>query len=274
MPLTGDNRAVRPPAPLRISNPPLDDDAVGALLSRVLGAAARVGGSGVVVFDLDSTLLDNRPRQAQIMREYGRAAQLAELAACETGHWRSWDERVAMANAGLPDAAIDEHAAPFKRFWFDRFFTSEYCALDAPIAGAPGYVRAVAARGARVRYVTGRHEAMRHGTARSLRRADFPEADGDRVALWMKPDLDEDDGAYKRRIHGRLDALGQVVAAFDNEPRHINDYRERFADAICVHLATDHSPDAVRVEAGIPSIPDFRSHLSADGALVGYSRGE
>lgn len=257
MRMTGDNRAVRPPAPLRISNPPLDDDAVGALLSRVLGAAARVGGSGVVVFDLDSTLLDNRPRQAQIMREYGRAAQLAELAACETGHWRSWDERVAMANAGLPDAAIDEHAAPFKRFWFDRFFTSEYCALDQPIAGAVEYTRAVADTGAQLVYVTGRPEDMRDGTLNVFTSRGFPQPGGDRARLIMKPTLMEGDDIYKIRIHDELRERGQVVAAFDNEPTHINGYQDGFPAALCVHLATDHSPRDVRVAEGIPSIRDF-----------------
>ena len=43
------------------------------VLHRVLGRAQEVGARGLVLFDLDSTLLDNKPRQARILREFGAA---------------------------------------------------------------------------------------------------------------------------------------------------------------------------------------------------------
>jgi len=52
-----------------------------------------------------------------------------------------------------------------------------------------------------------------------------------------------------------------VVAVFDNEPTHVNDYRRRFPEATVVHLATDHSGRPVALLEGILSVPDFSSIL-------------
>src|SRR5690349_4270924 len=133
------------------------------LLARVLERAGELGREAIVAFDLDSTLLDNRPRQAQLLREYGAGAGLA-LAQHTAEHWMGWDARIAMANAGLAPELVEAHVGPFRAFWRERFFTSEYCVLDRAIAGAADFVAEVLARGARVHYVTGRHEEMRAGT--------------------------------------------------------------------------------------------------------------
>ena len=53
--------------------------------------------------------------------------------------------------------------------------------------------------------------------------------------------------------------LGTLIAAFDNEPTHANDYRTRFPDALIVHLATDHSGRDAPLEDGVLSIPHFAS---------------
>ena len=50
------------------------------VLERVLARVRALPGA-VVVFDLDSTLLDNRPRQARILREFGAARGIPALAA-------------------------------------------------------------------------------------------------------------------------------------------------------------------------------------------------
>jgi hypothetical protein len=162
-----------------------------------------------------------------------------------------------MANSGLDAALIEEHIGPFRAFWKDRFFTSKYCVLDREIPGAPAFVRSVAARCARVYYVTGRHEEMRRGTVTCFERTGFASPNGLSVALLMKPDLAEHDDAYKQRSYAVLRERGVVVAAFDNEPSHINGYREAFPDALSVHLATDHSMRDIAVAPGIPSIRDF-----------------
>nr|MCH9685827.1 hypothetical protein [Deltaproteobacteria bacterium] len=183
--------------------------AATALLTEVLARCAQHGSGGVAVFDLDSTLLDNKPRQAKIMAEYGEAHGVTALAQMRAEHWDGWDFRKAMRNAGLAEAELEPHVEPYRELWRQRFFTSEYCEVDEAIAGAAAFTQAVQATGTKVLYVTGRHEGMRNGSA---------------VQLWMKPQLDEDDDQFKAQVHARLPGEGTVVAAFDNEPTHINDY--------------------------------------------------
>ena len=130
----------------------------------------------VVVFDLDSTLLDNKPRQARILREFGIARGLPALAQARAEHWVDWSIQRAMANAGLGADEVARHAEAAKQFWRDRFFTSEYCRDDDAIAGAHDYLAAVADAGAFIAYCTGRHEPMRAGTVESFERLGYPRA--------------------------------------------------------------------------------------------------
>jgi predicted secreted acid phosphatase len=235
-------------SPARILDP--------AVLDRVVAAAARHGENGVVVFDLDSTLLDNRPRQARILREYGERHGLAALAQTRAEHWTSWDIRDAMRAAGASDAEITTHSEPAKAYWREHFFTSEYCAIDDAIPGAAAYVARLCGTGVQIAYVTGRHQQMCDGSVASFGRLELP-APGPRVHLLMKPTFDQSDDAWKEQAYQRLRRLGFVIAAFDNEPTHINGYRAHFREAICVHLATDHSGREVRLDDGIVSIRNF-----------------
>jgi beta-phosphoglucomutase-like phosphatase (HAD superfamily) len=228
-----------------------------AVLERTLARARSLGGRAVVVFDLDSTLLDNRPRQAVILAEFGRARGIPELAAVRPEHWESWDIRRAMENAGLPPVEVERVAEDAKAWWRERFFTSEYCKLDEAIPGARDFVFAVQQSGAQVAYCTGRHEAMRAGTEECFRRLGFP-VPGAAVHLLMKPNFEISDDAWKESAYDRLNALGEVVAVFDNEPTHVNGYRAAFPDALVVHLATDDSGRPVPLADGILSVRDFR----------------
>jgi hypothetical protein len=232
--------------------------AAAALLQTVLDRGRRPG--AVVVFDLDSTLLDNKPRQARIMADYGRDFGVPALAGSHPAHWTGWDFRQAMRNAGLPHAEIEAHAEPYRARWRERFFTSEHCRLDEAIAGAVPFVQAVYTSGARVLYVTGRHEGMRAGSEACFARLGLPLPHGDAVQLWMKPSLEEEDDAFKARVHAELPRAGVVQAVFDNEPTHVNDYRRSFPEALVIHLATDHSLREVLVDPGIPSIADFTAY--------------
>jgi predicted secreted acid phosphatase len=210
----------------------------------------------VVVFDLDSTLLDNRPRQARILREFARVSGVAALAGAKPDHWQDWDIRRAMRNAGVADEDVERIAEEAKQFWRDRFFTSEYCRDDEAIAGAAAFVGAVRACGAQVAYCTGRHEPMREGSVACFQRLGFP-LPGARVHLLMKPTFEQTDDEWKEVAYEKLCALGEVVAVFDNEPTHLNGYRRAFSDALVVHLATDDSGRDVSLLDGIPSVRNF-----------------
>ncbi len=231
--------------------------AQGAILDEALARARAAAPRGVMVFDLDSTLLDNRPRQARILREYGARAGLPALQATRADHWISWDLAEAMREAGLPPAEVAHHVLPARRFWGARFFTSEYCREDVPIPGAAAFLSAVLGAGAQVAYVTGRPGQMAEGTLASFRAAGFPLPDGARVHLLMKPEAPLGDDEWKSLAAARVASLGPVVAAFDNEPAHVNGYAMAWPDALCVHLDTDHSPRPIEVLPHVPSVEDF-----------------
>jgi predicted secreted acid phosphatase len=236
---------------------PVNKERARNLLEDVVRVAKEHGTTGLVVFDLDSTLLDNSPRQARIMREYGESAGHPALATVTAEHWNGWDAKIPMRRVGLDEAAIAEHFDPFRQYWFDRFFTSDYCVDDRAIPGAIQFVESVLQTAARIFYVTGRHEPMRDGTVLSFKREGFPIPDGEAIQLIMKPSLDEHDDDYKDRTYAQLRDAGRVLAAFDNEPTHINGYQEAFPDALNIHLATDHSLRGIQVLEDIPSIRDF-----------------
>jgi hypothetical protein len=226
------------------------------VLEEILVAARRKAPAGVVVFDLDSTLLDNRPRQARIFRDFGRLHQLPALLRATPEHWRGWDLRGPLQRLGLDAAWIEDNYPQIKAFWESCFFTSEYCQEDAPIAGAVDYVRAIAATGVHIAYLTGRHLGMRSGTVTSFERHGFPPPAA-RVHLLMKPTAEQDDDLWKAHAHAELAVLGPVIAAFDNEPAHINSLAKSFPNAIVVHLDTDHSGRQISLANGIPSVASF-----------------
>ncbi|HLL55287.1 MAG TPA: hypothetical protein VK447_17145 [Myxococcaceae bacterium] len=229
-----------------------------ARLRAVLERARALGSRAVLAFDLDSTLFDNRPRQARIVREYGAARAVAPLLGCVAHHFDSgWDIEAALRNCGLSAEEAGRHYPDVRGFWQERFFTSDYCAEDEAIEGAAAFTHAVVGAGATLCYVTGRHEGMREGTVVAMKKCGLAPPDGGRVVLMMKPHAKVNDDAFKREAHERLGGLGTVVAAFDNEPTHANDYRSRFPDAAVFHLATDHSGRPVALLPGVVSVPHF-----------------
>jgi hypothetical protein len=209
------------------------------------------------VFDIDSTILVNKARQARILREYGHLRGDARLGACQPEAVRTWDLRDTMRLCGLGESDIAGILPNLREFWRDRFFSSEYCKDDKPVSGARDYLHAVLAAGGEVLYVTGRHEQMGPGTLESFRGAGFPLPDGNRIQLWLKPALGDNDDRWKEICHGRLQQLRGLACAFDNEPTHVNSYKRSFPEAVVVHLDTDHSRRPVEVLPDVPSIHDF-----------------
>lgn len=211
----------------------------------------------LVVFDLDSTLLDNRPRSAVIMRKYADQFDQPMLLNASREHFPTWSARDSMALLGMAETAIDQVLDDYLDFWTPRFFNSSYCQYDVTIAGAAKFVNAIQSAGGIVHYLTGRDESMREGTHLSLESLGFPSPEQGDVKLIMKPVAAESDDAYKHNELQKISTAGNLLAAFDNEPTHINNYRSVFPDSVSVHLDTDHSMREVRLLDGIISIKDF-----------------
>jgi hypothetical protein len=230
-----------------------DDQA--RILQKALGAIREE--RPAAAFDLDSTILSNKVRQARIVREYGRERGDERLAACPPEAIVSWDLRDSARLCGLSAGEAEAIYPELKRYWHERFFTSEYCKDDTPVAGARDFLQRVLQAGGEVLYITGRHQEMGRGTLESFRRAGFPLPQGDRVQLWLKPRLADDDDEWKEQCHRRLIEMSGICCAFDNEPTHVNAYKRSFPEAVVVHLDTDHSRRPVEILPEIPSIHDF-----------------
>ena len=235
------------------------------VLTDILATAQAVGPRGVLTFDLDSTLLDNRPRQAAIVRDFASRHGITALEGFQAEHLvTGFDTREALGRAGLDAESIARWLPDLRKHWVERFFTSEACLHDVPVRGAAAYARRAHATGVQLVYLTARPERMRPGTEEVLRRFGFP-LPGTGVQLWMKPDDPSiGDEAFKRSAHARLGGLGRLVAAFDNEPGHANDFRDTFPEAEVVLVATGHSGRVSTLAPGVSVVPHLA--LEADPA--------
>jgi hypothetical protein len=212
----------------------------------------------VVLFDLDGTLYDNRPRTlrilhafaAQLPREHAADAERIRALAYTELHYRM-DET--LAPRGVAPAVI----AAAQVAWRTRFFTDAACSDDVPVAGSVPFVRRCWDLGATVVYLTGRDiPGMLLGTCRTLRDDGFPIA-VPRVELVMKPTFEEGDTVFKERLLAPLSELGHVVASFDNEPANCNLFRRRWADGHHVLLDTQKAPGAPPLDAACATVKSF-----------------
>jgi hypothetical protein len=217
------------------------------------------GSPPVVVFDLDGTLMDNRPRSCAILHEIG-------------GIWETQHPEVAArVRAAKPDSlaylvrdslshlgvTTDELIAEAEAYWRARFFRDEHLVHDTAIAGAVDFARDCYAAGASLVYLTGRDlPQMGLGTFRSLRDLGFPiGVAGTEVIL--KPRADMPDELFKRQVAPDLRRIGYVIAAFDNEPGNCNAFLEYYPECTSVLIDTQHMPGAPPLAPGVHVALDF-----------------
>lgn len=228
-------------------------------LRQILDAVkARRAERPVLIFDLDGTLYDNRPRTIRILHafaaglDYAHAADAIRIRALRVDDllYRIQDT---LEKQGV-SAAVIELA---RKQWFARFFTDAACADDVPVLGAVPFVRECYARGATVVYLTGRDTpGMLVGTVRTLRDDGFP-IGLPRVELVLKPTFEENDTEFKRRMLDPMDELGRVLGTFENEPGNCNLFHQRWPDAFSVLVTTQHAPGAPPLEPACVSVPNF-----------------
>jgi phosphoglycolate phosphatase-like HAD superfamily hydrolase len=234
-----------------------------ALLDRII-AEAKSGTVGV--FDLDGCLFDTRIRLVTIFHEFAsvKGSEGRYFAFAERSDFTDWDLKKPLRKYGMSESKIDAIFKEFIDFWWKRFFSDEYVAWDDPMPGATDLVRACHDKGMHIVYLTGRDHNMRAGTESALRRCGFP-YDIDRTVLFTKPKFEMEDTAYKMETLEEIAKLGTVVVSIDNEPANINSMSERFPDALCVHIETDHS---FREDRPYKQIPRLRSFYRTTSPLA------
>jgi len=217
------------------------------LLQDIVGRARRRSplGPAVVVFDLDGTIMDNRPRVVAILHELARAWRDLHPDASR-GLAKLTHEDVAygvvetMRRAGVDDEALHEQGL---RFWRERFFYDTHIRHDTEIAGARAYVRACYDAGAVIVYLTGRDlPNMALGSFASLRDLGFPIGTIG-TELVTKPAFETPDSVFKREVAPGLARLGEVIAVFDNEAANCNLFLEVHPACTAVFVDTQYAPD-------------------------------
>lgn len=229
------------------------------VFARVLKAIeAHRAARPVVVFDLDGTLYDNRPRTLRILHAF--AAQLPAADAHDAHVIREvpYTALSYLIEDTLEPRGVSPHVIQASiAAWRVRFFTDAACSDDVPIPGAVHFVRRCWDLGATVVYLTGRDApGMLLGTSRTLRDDGFP-LGVPRVELVMKHNFDEPDVDFKARMVSALSELGRVVATFDNEPANCNLFHKHWPDAAHVLLDTQRAPSAPPLAVGVDIVPTF-----------------
>jgi hypothetical protein len=230
-----------------------------SIVGRVRTEADARGPTPVVVFDLDGTLMDNRPRTAVILREFagtlGREDEelAARLRACEPKKLAY----LLTESLGALGVTRSDLVARAESFWRDRFFADEHLKHDVEVPGAVEFAKACYDAGAILVYMTGRDlPLMGIGSFRSLRDLGFPIGTPG-TELVLKPDANMPDEAFKRLEAPKLARVGKIVAAFDNEPANCNSLLAMNPGCHSVLLDTQHLPGAPPLDAGVQVVADF-----------------
>lgn len=233
------------------------------MLQRVLDRVSVLSADGglppLVVFGLDGTLFDTRPRTLQILMEYADAIRDEDPEVADALEVLEVDRIRHLLSDTLRECALTHPSLvrDVTAFWHERFHSDEYVPLDLPNPGAPEYVHALHEAGGCIVYLTGRDiHGMVVGTVMALRENGCPFGVPG-VQLVMKPDLTLGDETYRRQALPRLARTGEVVALFDSEPTICEMAKAMFPDADVGLLDTwDHGvPDP---SVGIDHVRDFR----------------
>lgn len=236
-------------------------EAQSALLRRIVDASRRAEDmtrTKVVVFDLDGTLLDNRPRTRVILHELAdawasshpeEASRLRAIGVDDLDYLvRDTLDRLGFAAERVAEAVT---------FWKSRFFADDHIRYDVPLPGAVEFARACYESGAILAYFTGRDlPAMSVGSWKSLRDLGFP-IGVPGTELVLKPVFEMPDAEFKAEFGPRLSRLGEVVAVFDNEPGNCNTLLAQHPGTESIFVDTQHFPGAPPLDPRVHVVADF-----------------
>lgn len=233
-----------------------------ALFERIVARCRPIPGGPVpvVVFDLDGTLMDNRPRTAIILQELAAELRLEAHSAAETLAAARAEGLAYLLTDSLDRLGVD-HPEIIERasaFWRTRFFSDDYLKHDVAVPGSVELARACYDAGATIVYFTGRDlPLMSLGSFQSLRDLGFPIGVVG-TELVCKPHATIPDEVFKREESPKLTRIGRVVAAFDNEPGNCNVFVELCPDSEVVFVDTQHLPGAPPLSSRVHVVPDLR----------------
>jgi len=202
-------------------------------------------GPPVVVFDLDGTLMDNRPRVVAIIKELGlhwrdKHPEDAARCALSTVELIGYGFIENLQKLGVTSPALHEEGLAF---WRERFFADPHIRHDIEVGGARAFAHACYKAGAVIVYFTGRDlPNMALGSFASLRDLGFP-IGVIGTELVVKPAFEIPDTEFKLSVAPDFVRIGDVIAVFDNEAANCNLFLEAYPECTAVYLDTQCAPD-------------------------------
>lgn len=233
------------------------------LLLEDVSQAVNYGYQPIVVFDLDDTLLDTKPRRLRVLTDFlnlpdtvknfpaevARIRPLLSVSIIEKG-WQKTLQPLGIKNKNFMQK--------LSRFSRKHLMSYQYLSRDVAIPGAVNFVRTVLNSGGMVVYITARFGYLNNATMTALRDCGFPLPDGKMVYLYMNPGTYQNTVEYKSAILDMVDEMGCVAGGFENEPENINLFKRKYPSARMMFLHTLHSgPEPPEVLPGIPFITDY-----------------
>ena len=199
-------------------------------LNQILSAlndARSVGRRSLIIFDIDSTLLDTSFRTRAIFKEFARCEIYKKKYPNLCSQISAWQETVEVYD---PIAFVNHHtdssivissqlAAELLKFWKKRFFNEDWLNQDLPYKGASKFVNECTNSDADIAYLTGREEkTLLKGTIRSLATHRFPyDPTNQKTKLVLKSSSVIKDIAYKDEGLESLKVGYDLVFFIENE---------------------------------------------------------
>lgn len=233
------------------------------ILTNILHEAANKAAQGAkphIIFDLDDTVFDAGSRTRHILLQFAKRHDVRQI------YPNLYEQLESTSNddiryrvednlnlLGIAEAWVRQEAS---KAWWDNFFLM--AEVDEVVPGAPQFVRALHQNGANIVYLTGRDRLrMASATNESLAKHGFPR--DERAILILKPEASHCDFRFKREEVTGLASNDLIVAAFDNEPRHVNMVKETVPEAHVVFVDRRHAGHPDVPHPSIVWIKDFKN---------------
>ncbi len=193
----------------------------------------------LVLFDIDSTIMNTAPRNYAILEEAAREFEFLRGITGEVNlehmGWNICDDVKSVRN--LSKEQID----CLYDFWEKRFFFDPWIGYDIPYEGVRELLHWLHQQ-CRIVYLTGRDsEYMEDGTISSFIEHKLP--NDEKTTFLFKPSKDIPDLSFKQEAFEYIRKLGRVVLAIENEPANANAMHKAFPDAVIGLIQTITAPN-------------------------------
>jgi predicted secreted acid phosphatase len=206
--------------------------------------------NGMIIFDVDGTILDNFPRQIAILNKIFYDLPEIREKYLNEGYLQQLNPNPYSLLKHIVEKSRNAHNIRELQPKFLKFFLSnEYLEKDILISGFSTFFQQLlfnTSEDVEIIFLTGRPEQeMREGTIASLKLLGI-DLNDNKFQLIMKPNIEMEDYDFKVQVLSALktDQI-QVLAFFDNEPNNCILAKKIFPNAVVVHYLSSQAGNEV-----------------------------